>query len=58
MRDHAYHDIPLLGGMWGADTHKLHKLIHENITKIILRVIKADKGKQQDQSFLTKYVSM
>lgn len=50
MRDHPYHGVPMLGGMWGAKGRKL-----KNISDAMKQFSPtSDKG--QDQSFLWKWV--
>lgn len=50
MRDHPYHSIPILGGMWGVVGGKLNGIVQA--AKDFLPT--SDKG--QDQQFLTKWV--
>jgi hypothetical protein len=50
MRDHPYHSIPILGGMWGVVGNKLNGIVQA--AKDFLPT--SDKG--QDQQFLTKWV--
>ena len=49
MRDHPYHNVPILGGMWGAKKGCL-----PNIQNAIQSIEKGDYW-QVDQEFLTRY---
>jgi hypothetical protein len=50
MRDHQYHGIPILGGMWGTRGDKL-----SNMTSLIENYNKGDFW-QVDQNFLTEAI--
>lgn len=50
MRDHPYHGVPILGGMWGVKGGKLKGIAH------YIEEFKPRSDKGQDQSFLWEWV--
>lgn len=50
MRDHPYHSVPILGGMWGAKRHAI-----PNIVELVNQWNQEDRW-QTDQEFLTAMV--
>jgi hypothetical protein len=62
MRDHPQHDVPMLGGLWGAQTTGARKVwgeVWKNIwTNIIADPLsKSDRGKKgPDQTLLARHV--
>lgn len=53
MRDHPYHSVPILAGMWGAKSGKLNGLT-EAATSYVQSL--PEEYKFQDQDFLTKWI--
>lgn len=50
MRDHPYHNTPILGGMWGVVGGKLKGIVEA------AKVFSPTSSKGQDQQFLTQWV--
>ena len=50
MRDHPYHGVPILGGMWGIKGGKLKGIGHQ------IRIFQPTVAKGQDQQFLKEWV--
>ncbi len=50
MRDHPYHGVPMLGGMWGVNGGKLKRIAQA------MEEFKPNSNKGQDQAFLWEWV--
>jgi hypothetical protein len=50
MRDHPYHGVPMLGGMWGCRGGSVPNIIR------MMKEFNATDEKSQDQSFLWKHI--
>lgn len=56
IRDHPYHSIPILGGLWGIKLNKEHSLI-KNVSKVLLTpdLVRCYTG-ERDQTFLEEFI--
>jgi hypothetical protein len=52
MRDHPFHGTEIMGGMWGADNHKLGLTVAKSIQQDILKQM----GNGNDQALLTRVI--
>ncbi|CAF1453739.1 unnamed protein product, partial [Adineta ricciae] len=56
MRDHPYHAVPMLGGMWGFRPEQNRKFSAELLQKMLDRSLITRYGTRNDQTFLTEQV--